>query len=721
MNHHLIWVPWFSELAKKISDGSKSNLIENSKRIDWKSKNIPALLAFGDENIDPFSFFYFLAQKNGSKKFKDVCRSIHEVFELKAPCPPSRIYIPTPPFRASVLFHNGKEFKPELLWKLFRQAADDNQAISPEYFEKALNIKNVGVSKLTQSLFLINPNRYLPIDQRVTPSMSNSLLSLNFRAIDKSIKSDGYKQYEAITNEIKEFFPECFPYEIQLFLYLHSKETLITKSMKIYQVSSNVFDDYWELNESHSNDKLTFKENYCIYTSDASFPKTEPVRGDVILVQTGMHQGRGIGVVDKNEYRIESKENPVIRVFWINKISSEFSSENTPAKTGFSTTSPALETYFAFRKCEAYQSSFKLIKNFSGVRELKSCVVEGKDNKNSYKGEFEDTAPHPLNTILYGPPGTGKTYETVERCVNICYGPTQRSRDDINHLYNKLKTDRRVEFITFHQSYSYEEFVEGLRPETKPPTGGNASEAGFRLEPKDGVFKRIAKRARDSEDNNQRYVLIIDEINRANISKVLGELVTLLEEDKRLGAKNEVVVTLPYSQEQFRLPANLFIVGTMNTADRSIALLDTALRRRFEFEEIPPKPDLLKSAEQKTGIDLPEMLRMINRRIEWFIDRDHLIGHALFMNASEKSDVDRIMRNKIIPLLAEYFYDDWDKVCAVLGGGEVFVKKYKLKLPPGIDDASDDRYRWTVRDEFSEEAYKRLISGLARPADNEGQ
>ncbi len=715
MNHHLNWVPWFLELAKKISDESKSKLIENSKKVDWKSKKRTPLLDYGD-NIDPFSFFYFLAKKNKPKIFKDVCKSIHEVFELKTPYPLSDLYIPTPPAIAPALFHDGKEFKLELLWNLFQQAADDKQAISPEYFEKVLNIKFVGVSKLTQSLFLINPKRFLPIDKKVTPVMSNGLLSLSFAAIEKSIFSDGYKQYEAISNEIREYFPECSPYEIQLFLYLHSKETLITKTMKIYQVSSNVFDDHWELNESHSNNRLTFKENYCIYTSDEVFPVTEPVRGDVILVRTGMQQGRGIGVVDENEYTIEGKKNPVIRVFWINKYSSELSFEHTPAKTGFSATSTALETYFAFRKCEAYQPSFKLIRSFSGVRKLSSRVVVEKDVSNG--DGIED---HPLNSILYGPPGTGKTYETAERCVNICYGPTPRSRDDINHLYNKLKTDRRVEFITFHQSYSYEEFVEGLRPETKPPTGGNTSEAGFRLEPKDGVFKRIAKRARDSEDNNQRYVLIIDEINRANISKVLGELVTLLEEDKRLGAKNEVVVTLPYSQEQFRLPANLFIVGTMNTADRSIALLDTALRRRFEFEEIPPKPDLLNSAQQKTGIDLPEMLRMINRRIEWFIDRDHLIGHALFMNASEKSDVDRIMRNKIIPLLAEYFYDDWDKVCAVLGGGEDFVKKYKLKLPPGIDDVSDDRYRWTVRDEFSEEAYKRLISGLARPADDEGQ
>ena len=312
------------------------------------------------------------------------------------------------------------------------------------------------------------------------------------------------------------------------------------------------------------------------------------------------------------------------------------------------------------------------------------------------------TVSKTLNTILYGPPGTGKTYLTAQRCVEICDG--QDVRDDDRERYKELVDSGRVEFVTFHQSYGYEEFVEGLRP--VPNEGG---QAGFRLAPTPGVLKRIAERARGDLEN--AYVLVIDEINRANISKVMGELITLLEEDKRQGASNEVAVTLPHSgdEQKFTLPPNLHILGTMNTADRSIALIDTALRRRFQFEEMAPKPELLSVVD---GANLPAVLKTINERLEYLYDRDHLIGHAWLMNLSTKAEVDDIMRRKVIPLVAEYFYDDWRKVRAVLGNTDDFVRGEPLAPPPGLDDEDvEERFRWTVRDDFAADAYRRLISG----------
>ena len=304
-----------------------------------------------------------------------------------------------------------------------------------------------------------------------------------------------------------------------------------------------------------------------------------------------------------------------------------------------------------------------------------------------------------LNTILYGPPGTGKTYATFRRCVELCDSGTSYSDHEVQTRYRELLEEGRIEFVTFHQSYGYEEFVEGLRPDSK--SGGQ-----LRLVATDGVVKRIAEAAR--RHRGRPYVLVIDEINRANISKVLGELITLLESDKRERAVHEVTVTLPHSKKRFTLPANLHIVGTMNTADRSIALLDTALRRRFEFEELAPAPKLLKTV---AGIDLAAVLRTINGRLEYLVDRDHLIGHAWLMGAQTKAEVDDIMRHKVIPLVAEYFYDDWQKVRSVLGGTDDFVRKESLKAPPGLQDAEADeqRYRWTVQSEFKETAYSDLV------------
>lgn len=219
--------------------------------------------------------------------------------------------------------------------------------------------------------------------------------------------------------------------------------------------------------------------------------------------------------------------------------------------------------------------------------------------------------------------------------------------------------------ITFHQSYSYEEFVEGIRPVIHEE---EEESSGMQFVVKDGIFKELCTIA--SRDPHNNYLLVIDEINRGNISKIFGELITLLEADKR----EEVVVRLPYSQQRFSVPKNLYVLGTMNTADRSIALLDIALRRRFNFVEIMPDPSLLPT--DVAGVNLSKLLETVNKKIEVMIDRDHTIGHSYLLNVKTVEDLYDAWYNRVLPLLQEYFYNDYERIAVVVGrakGGAGFV------------------------------------------------
>lgn len=314
-----------------------------------------------------------------------------------------------------------------------------------------------------------------------------------------------------------------------------------------------------------------------------------------------------------------------------------------------------------------------------------------------------------LNTIFYGPPGTGKTFSTTRRAVEICLGQAPEELAAVRQAYDQLVKDGRIGFVTFHQSFTYEDFVEGLRPRPR------SSDAGFTLEPEAGILKVMAERASKQQGN---HVLIIDEINRANISKVLGELITLLEADKRRGAAAAITVTLPYSKSAFSLPQNLYILGTMNTADRSISLLDTALRRRFVFEELPPDTSKLVNIKlDDSALDLADILKNINQRLIYFLGEDAQIGHAWFMGVKTKADLDRIMAFKVIPLLREYFHDDLERVCIVLGGGNSFLLRSQLPVPKGAEGYAEDRYRYSdiYRDEgaYPEESYFMLLGRRA--------
>ncbi|EAW7421419.1 AAA family ATPase [Campylobacter jejuni] len=431
-----------------------------------------------------------------------------------------------------------------------------------------------------------------------------------------------------------------------------------------------------------------------------------------------------------------------------------------------------------------------------------------------------------LNQILYGSPGTGKTYHTIDKALEIL-GENLESRDEKKAKFDEYVKNGQIVFTTFHQSYGYEEFVEGIKPSLNSDEN---SQINYKV--KDGIFKELCKKALENRDDiesfnfyindlkektkedannpekyfqlpntkysiqyrggktfrikfddmsknhkdypvsidnieklyktsnideiynsayvkailnylksqglkdykekdekiNLPYIIIIDEINRGNVSKIFGELITLIEPSKRLGNEEALELTLPYSDEKFGVPKNVYIIGTMNTADRSITSLDTALRRRFEFVEMMPNSDLLNNVfickdvenpnedEDYLGDDaktegyaeiLQNILISINKRIEFLLDREKTIGHAFFMSEAVKfnknnwikpdeyeedwyvlsiSKLKKVFQNKIIPLLQEYFYNDYALINAVLNdNGMIF------------EDKKDDKYLQKIK------------------------
>lgn len=271
------------------------------------------------------------------------------------------------------------------------------------------------------------------------------------------------------------------------------------------------------------------------------------------------------------------------------------------------------------------------------------------------------------------------------------------------------KAISRYEFVTFHQAYSYEDFVEGIRPELDEESGE------LSYSPQDGVFRRICQRA--EADPAHRYAIFIDEINRGNVAKIFGELITLIEPDKRINGDKGMRITLPYSREAFGVPANLDIYGTMNTADRSIALLDTALRRRFRFKELMPDSSKIAGTDGEGNIvdddgrpvNLRKLLDAMNHRIRFLLSRDLMLGHAYLCPVTNLTQLKAVFLNQFIPLLQEYFYEDWHRIQLVFRDVDATGKLVEAPLIKHVRLTSANVFGFT-HDDFEEVVEYRVSS-----------
>lgn len=274
--------------------------------------------------------------------------------------------------------------------------------------------------------------------------------------------------------------------------------------------------------------------------------------------------------------------------------------------------------------------------------------------------------------------------------------------DSVNNFKpNPNKEIKHYVFTTFHQSFSYEDFIEGIKPIMEE----GKETISYKIE--NGIFKDLCLKAQNDTEN--RYAIFIDEINRGNVSAIFGELITLIEPDKRIGAVNELKVKLPYSKREFGVPKNVDIIGTMNTADRSVEALDTALRRRFSFIEMQPNPNVLLDSEYQ-NVDLKQLLETINQRIEVLIDKDHQIGHSYFIGIQNLEDLKQTFKDKIIPLLEEYFYGDFGKIGLVLGGSFIYQEENNAKFPKNFNyekDFLEDKkvYRFISFENWDEQTF----------------
>lgn len=713
------WVPWFRALSARIVEVGEQGLIDRARRVEWGAKE-PALWKFGADNIDPLSFVYFLSSKNGNYA---VFESVHHIFEIETPLMdkemPEAWVFPTAIGIKALFFGKGNaDPDPGLYWRLFRQAQPDKPGLRAETLHDALDVPGVGVAMLTQALCLANAHAFLPVD-KFSLALSGALPEVaNF---EKKPKADfSASDYESFMQAARDLFPECHLYEIGRFLYEHGSFTdddgnarpLVSEKSRFFQVSTNVrgdFDDEWD----------AFDQENAVWTggpgSKRKYPLESPKSGDIILVRFRQDWGKGIGVVQRNDFRDHGgfSYDRRIHVFWINKATTKFDLK-APRSAGFSkTTGTDLSVLATFRHSKNYDPSFELLDALHVP--MPAPVPKPRPDPDRQVNEVTD---YPLNQILYGPPGTGKTWSTVSRAMAIVEGVREdevekEDRDAVKSRFDALQDAGQITMATFHQNYAYEDFVEGIRPVLGVDGSGQVA-----YELRSGVLRNIADEASKQYHAGEakKFVLIIDEINRGNIARIFGELITLVEESRRLGREDATTATLPYSGENFGVPENLYIVGTMNTADRSIALLDTALRRRFKFVEVMPKPSLIDRVVE--GVNLRNLLEAMNGRIRFLLDREHQVGHTYFLDVGDLEGLKSTFQKQILPLLQEYFYDDWRKIDAVLGWNG-FVKTVKCPGElKGKDLVDDDRDAYDVLSfDDSEwekvEAYRKIYTGKA--------
>lgn len=637
------WIPFYEAFASKLLEYSdrREELFNIIKKVS-SSNSLMNYLHFDKEEwwggrqnkIDPFSVMAIFNRGIKDKNRTEIAKMLANELELDIPAPSNFDSIPLANNMSSFFGGNDE------IWDLFKSAIEsaDSNTFTEDFknnFDKALSVSGLAIGNLTIGLYWIRPNFFMPLDKN-----SRSYLRSNYGINISTNKFTGENYINLLKNfkkNLEENSEEISFPEVSFRAW--KKEEDIIKQQK------NKFIKWYEENYKSKNTAQTI--SYAI-------SKTKLKNGQSVFSITTYDDLKNILRNENLEEYIQTNNGDYSKLDKILDI--EETVKRDDLKSG-------IKYYLSF---------------------LKGDVVYVPVGQLS-----EEPFIHNKNTILYGTPGTGKTYSSIQYAVAIIEEKPlssikSESYSEVFNRFNIYKEDELIAFTTFHQSFAYEEFIEGIRPTVSSNLNSKSSDIEYEIH--NGIFKEFCYKAglrkSDASGNYKitNRVFIIDEINRGNISKIFGELITLIEPCKRIGAKEELKVTLPYSEESFGVPENVYIIGTMNTADRSIARMDTALRRRFNFVEILPDSDTLRDIIVE-GINISQLLNTLNKRITILLDREHTIGHSFFIPLKEDKTIEKlasIFKNEIIPLLQEYFYDDYERIQLILGDNQKSEEKYKF-------------------------------------------
>lgn len=843
MGNKFTWVPFYIELADKILNfkNDRVSLVAKVKeahitankelpKIENDNNNIP--------DIDPFTVFaLFNRGKQSVEARRALCTGYKSAFGVEAEVPKDFDGIPMYNYNQYCFYRYVNDPKRDsdcfdTLWNLYEETiktskGEANNSRFSECFEKALKLSLVGLPKLTIGLFQVRPNTFINLD-----SVNKTFIEYK---LGKALNIQTGADYLALCTEVSAYIQTSS--ECQTMPELSS----LAYENKV-QAKAAVTDDWFPTKKEY-DPKIT-KEQWLDFMNNSGLFNDNYKHFLTVMLDTG---GQATCAQLAEKYGNTSAHYNMTAVHLAEHFA-EYT--NCPLQKDDDGKDRYWTVLFVGKKASYEEKGGFIWKMRDELKEALECMSLSEVKTVQEEVESTDIA---LNTILYGPPGTGKTYNTVTYAVAIIENRTlgsvkAESYSDVVERYNNYKADGLIEFATFHQSYGYEEFIEGIKPvmeagseeqkdieyeivpglfksfceraaqpvlkKAKQDIGLNASPTIWKVSLEgtgdnptrteclennhirvgyDGYgenvtsetdftehggksilnaliykmkigdlilscysnttidavgvvtgeyewhdeyssYKRlrkvnwlvkgirediteangaamtlstvyklsisvadvmaiVSKYSKDTDEvqeNGKNYVFIIDEINRGNISKIFGELITLIEPSKRLGQEEGTNVRLPYSKKPFGIPDNVYLIGTMNTADRSIATIDTALRRRFQFKEMQPNPNVLDGVIVD-GVSIKDMLIRMNQKISVLYDREHTIGHAYFIPLKRNSDIQTlatIFENNIIPLLQEYFYDDYEKIRMVLGDSNKANSEDQFILANVVDFAN---------------------------------